>query len=883
MKTQLGLVEEKTIRVIAAPMPNCTKSICVHPNSQERESEQIASTSFRPIGKQPELIEVNELDQSEDGFTLTVTIHDAVTVNVSSSITSVLGYPKETLIGKCILNYLYPGDRVTFASHLNQGLQTRLPTGQSEADGSFVFYVRILAHSDFKADILAEQGCPSYRAFQLKCHTMNVRVDNELSEKETEDDNGGQRSLCLIVVATPVVSAHKDPGEAVEDTAPFCTRHTANCNFSHMDTSGIPLLGYLPQDIIGYSVFDFYHKDDLSLIRDIYRSVTGLQGNSFKSKPYRFRVFNGGFVTMETEWSCFINPWSRKLEFVIGQHRIIIGPLNPNIFQEARDGEKIPLSIESSNYRDEIICSLSQEMALVPANMTDRKRRLPPLIFNNMDDDNENVASPKERSCSDLGSIVMGDISPHREDSEPSTETPPSCQESRLQDNIERFFASQPSTNPPYSEGSTTNRNTSQDGSGSNDGSGSSNPQNCSSLADSAFQSGSCGDGNATGSKANATTQAGQVKQSKLRTSKFSLTEKVLSQHDRVSYAQHRPSQVECQPSTSENVTMKRTCNRTPDNCKSTAKKQQRLNHEHNRPSRKTSGNTSFEREPNQMPNGAMNSPFALGFPFMMNQANVCQSCSNNFTVPNGNQVVMPVMFFGALPMPLMPSSSHSFSTCSSYSSVSSSMLNAQPIRKSVRLQTDFGPSESGLRRSKVKGTQNVETVLNKVAQQMEAESNRLKPTKLKASVGGSTESYSFSSSSGLKSDGSSELRSSDSGGDEQAHPGVRGNNKLKQPPWMEGVDFSEDLAYRYQTPRPGLSVHLQRTLDQLTTSRQPDLVRKQLALLNSELEEQPTFSVSADNNKSNIGFDILEEELNEEIERQEESVMSLIGVEEII
>lgn len=32
---------------------------------------------------------------------------------------------------------------------------------------------------------------------------------------------------------------------------------------------------------------------------------------------------NGDYLKLETEWSSFINPWSRKLEFVIGKHFIV--------------------------------------------------------------------------------------------------------------------------------------------------------------------------------------------------------------------------------------------------------------------------------------------------------------------------------------------------------------------------------------------------------------------------------------------------------------------------------------------------------------------------------------------------------------------------------
>lgn len=35
--------------------------------------------------------------------------------------------------------------------------------------------------------------------------------------------------------------------------------------------SAIPLLGYLPQDMNGMSIFDFYHKDDTETLYNIYR------------------------------------------------------------------------------------------------------------------------------------------------------------------------------------------------------------------------------------------------------------------------------------------------------------------------------------------------------------------------------------------------------------------------------------------------------------------------------------------------------------------------------------------------------------------------------------------------------------------------------------
>lgn len=78
-------------------------------------------------------------------------------------------------------------------------------------------------------------------------------------------------------------------------------------------------------------------KIPIPLIIHIYthvvEQVIKLEGASFRSKPYRFGVQNGGYVVLETEWSSFINPWTKKLEFVVGQHRVLKGPANPDIFR----------------------------------------------------------------------------------------------------------------------------------------------------------------------------------------------------------------------------------------------------------------------------------------------------------------------------------------------------------------------------------------------------------------------------------------------------------------------------------------------------------------------------------------------------------------------
>ena len=68
--------------------------------------------------------------------------------------------------------------------------------------------------------------------------------------------------------------------------------------------------------------------------------VIGRQGKSIRSKPYNFRAFNGCYVLLETDWTCFVNPWTKKLEFVAGQHHVLKGPSNPDVFASPPEGSQ---------------------------------------------------------------------------------------------------------------------------------------------------------------------------------------------------------------------------------------------------------------------------------------------------------------------------------------------------------------------------------------------------------------------------------------------------------------------------------------------------------------------------------------------------------------
>lgn len=110
-----------------------------------------------------------------------------------------------------------------------------------------------------------------------------------------------------------------------KQNAKFSTRHTAAGILVHIDGTSVAAIGHMPQDILGKSILDFFHPDDMMLLKTAHELLMKNTHGRVSSPPYRFLIKNGCYITLETEWTRVFNPWSRKLEFVTGDHCVLRG------------------------------------------------------------------------------------------------------------------------------------------------------------------------------------------------------------------------------------------------------------------------------------------------------------------------------------------------------------------------------------------------------------------------------------------------------------------------------------------------------------------------------------------------------------------------------
>ncbi|XP_021187937.2 period circadian protein isoform X10 [Helicoverpa armigera] len=410
----------------------------------------VQSKRYQEIGRFEMRCENSEQLRCKDGFSCVISMHDGVVMYATSSLTTTLGFPKDMWIGRSFIDFVHPRDRNTFASQITNGLAVpKIDNGTQEkvqfpANSVSTMVCRIRRYRGLTSGFGVKERVVGFMPFLLK-----------LTFKNISDEEG--KVIYLVIQATPFFSAFKTPNELVTKAVPFVIRHAANGHIEYVDSESVPYLGYLPQDLADKDALMLYHPDDLIYLRQVYDTIVK-EGGLARSKSYRMITQNGDYIRLETEWSSFINPWSKKLEFVIGKHHIVEGPSNPDVFQSPDPDRTQKIPEEEKNkaqmLRENIIRTMNEVLTkpaeLAKQQMSKRCQDLASFMESLMeeapktDEELRLEINDPDHSYYERDSVMLGGISPHHDyyDSKSSTETPLSYSLLNYNDTLQRYFDS---------------------------------------------------------------------------------------------------------------------------------------------------------------------------------------------------------------------------------------------------------------------------------------------------------------------------------------------------------------------------------------------------------------------------------------------------------
>ncbi|XP_030648421.1 period circadian protein homolog 1a [Chanos chanos] len=268
--------------------------------------------------------------QNTDTFSVAVSFLTGKVVYISPQASSLLRCKPERLQGALFSELLAPQDVSTFYSST---APCRLPHwGSCTSSASPVDCAQEKSMFCRISGGKGNEGEVKYYPFRLTPYQLTIR-----------DSDSSQPQPCCLLITERVHSGYEAP-RIPADKRIFTTSHTPSCLFQEIDERAVPLLGYLPQDLVGTPLLLYLHPEDRPLMVAIHKKILQFAGQPFDHSPLRMCARSGEYLTIDTSWSSFINPWSRKVAFIVGRHKVRTSPLNEDVFTFPAGGEARTMS-----------------------------------------------------------------------------------------------------------------------------------------------------------------------------------------------------------------------------------------------------------------------------------------------------------------------------------------------------------------------------------------------------------------------------------------------------------------------------------------------------------------------------------------------------------
>ncbi|XP_071589304.1 basic helix-loop-helix ARNT-like protein 2 isoform X3 [Heliangelus exortis] len=349
-----NLIEE-----LSAMIPQCNpmarkldKLTVLRMAVQHLKSLKGSSSSYAEVRYKPSFLKDDELRQlilrAADGFLFVVGCNRGKILFVSESVCKILNYDQASLIGQSLFDYLHPKDVAKVKEQLSS---SDVSPREKLVDGKTGLQV----HTDFQAGP-ARLNSGARRSFfcRIKCSRTTVKEEKEClpnpkkkdhrkyctihctgylknwppSEVGVEEENDVEKDSsnynCLVAIGRlhPYIVPQKS-GEIKVKATEFVSRFAMDGKFVYVDQRATAILGYLPQELLGTSCYEYCHQDDHNHLAEKHKEVLQNKEKVF-TNSYKFRAKDGTFVTLKSQWFSFMNPWTKELEYIVSNNTVVL-------------------------------------------------------------------------------------------------------------------------------------------------------------------------------------------------------------------------------------------------------------------------------------------------------------------------------------------------------------------------------------------------------------------------------------------------------------------------------------------------------------------------------------------------------------------------------
>ncbi|XP_036429722.1 endothelial PAS domain-containing protein 1b [Colossoma macropomum] len=243
--------------------------------------------------------------KSLEGFVSVVT-SDGDMVFLSENINKFMGLTQVELTGHSIFDFTHPCDHDEIRENLT--LKTGVGKKGKELSTERDFFMRMKCTVTNRGRTVNLKSA-SWKV--LHC-TGHLKVYNSCPPRVLCGFKEPPLT-CVVMMCEPI--PHPSNIDTPLDCKTFLSRHSMDMKFTYCDDRVTELIGYSPEDLLGRSVYEFYHALDSESVTKSHQNLC-TKGQAV-SGQYRMLAKHGGYVWMETQGTVIYNSRNSQPQCIV--------------------------------------------------------------------------------------------------------------------------------------------------------------------------------------------------------------------------------------------------------------------------------------------------------------------------------------------------------------------------------------------------------------------------------------------------------------------------------------------------------------------------------------------------------------------------------------
>ncbi|KAM9847715.1 endothelial PAS domain-containing protein 1b [Aulostomus maculatus] len=245
--------------------------------------------------------------KSLEGF-ITVVTSDGDMIFLSENISKFMGLTQVELTGHSIFDFTHPCDHEEIKENLSlKTAGNSFAKKGKELGTERDFFMRMkctVTNRGRTVNLKSASWKVLHCTGHLKMYDCPPRVLCGFKEPPL---------TCAVLMCEPI--PHPSNIDTPLDSKTFLSRHSMDMKFTYCDERVTELMGHTPEDLLGRSIYDFYHAmDSDSVIKSHHNLCTKGQA---VSGHYRMLAKSGGYVWVETQGTVIYNSRNSQPQCIV--------------------------------------------------------------------------------------------------------------------------------------------------------------------------------------------------------------------------------------------------------------------------------------------------------------------------------------------------------------------------------------------------------------------------------------------------------------------------------------------------------------------------------------------------------------------------------------